>query len=288
MLNQIIPKKTRITLLVAALLLVAASISNSISNSGIASAATANTQSRLLVFAAASMKNALEVIGRDYELICKCKIIFSFAGSGTLARQIMAGAPADLYISADMDWMEWLEDKSAILANSRKIIAQNRLVIAVAKNANLPASPLNIAALLDNKRIAMANPEYVPAGRYGKQALEKLQLWRTVSSQLVYGENVRVSLSLVARGDVGAAIVYFSDAQIEARVRVAYLFDKDDHQQIAYPAGLVKGNIAAGNIGGKFLQYLTSGNAREVFQDFGFLAFAQVGNKAGEIVGSND
>ena len=231
---------------------------------------------RLLVFAAASMKNALEAIGRQFEPECGCQIVFSFAGSGTLARQIVAGAPADLYISADVNWMNWLQEAGAVAAGSKTIIATNRLVIAIGKDATLPKSPISAAQLLEIRPIAMANPDYVPAGRYGRQALENLGLWKEISNRIVYGENVRVSLSLVARGDVAAAIIYRSDAKIEPRVKVAYTFDSDDHQPINYPASRIERAGRNPQIGENFLRFLTSPGPSQIFGEFGFSAQIKV------------
>ena len=235
---------------------------------------------RLLIFAAASLKNALEVAGGEFQRDCDCVVVFSFAGTPTLARQINAGAPADIFISADLKWMDWLEKPKAILPQSRQIIAGNRLVVAVsadlsgasnnsdqAKTAdNSVLSVLQLAELLKGHRIAMAHPDYVPAGRYGRQALEKLNLWAQLSNRVVFGENVRLSLALVARGDVGAAIVYHSDARIEPRVKIAYLFASDSHEPIIYPAALVKNNA----LGTKFMQFLKSERMHQIFADFGF------------------
>ncbi len=230
-------------------------------------------QPRLLVFAAASLKNALEEIGANFELQCDCKIVFSFAGSGTLARQINAGAPADLYISADNKWTRWLQNKKAVLADTTQLIAGNRLVAVVSTKATLPPgkeiSHLQyLSNLLKNGRIAMAEPQFVPAGRYARQALEQLGLWQQLSSRMVYGENVRVSLSLAARGDIKSAIVYFSDAKIEPRVKVAYIFDEQSHDKILYPASLVRPGIKAN----EFMKYLISPPAKKTFDRFGFTA----------------
>jgi molybdate transport system substrate-binding protein len=229
-------------------------------------------QSRLLVFAAASLKNVMEEAGKKFEQQCHCKIVFSFAASGTLARQIEAGAPADVFVSADTNWMDWLRSNGSISNETIKVIAGNRLVIAVSKDVSLaeaenPTSE-KISKILTAGHIAMAEARSVPAGRYGKQALKTLGLWQKLSGKIVYGENVRVSLSLVARQDVNAAIVYFSDAIIEPRVKIAYIFEESSHDKILYPAGLVKTTMRAT----EFMNYLTSQPAQQIFKKFGFTA----------------
>ncbi len=234
-------------------------------------------QSRLLVFAAASLKNVLEKAGSKFEQQCHCTVVFSFAASGTLARQIEAGAPADIFVSADTKWMGWLRNNDSIRSETIQVIAGNRLVVAVSDNAGLTdaetARPVKITKILDVGRIAMAEARSVPAGRYGKQALETLGLWQKLSGKIVYNENVRVSLSLVARQDVNAAIVYFSDAKIEPRVKIAHIFKESSHDKILYPAGLVKTTVRATDVKATdFMDYLTSQPAQDVFKQFGFTA----------------
>jgi molybdate transport system substrate-binding protein len=238
----------------------------------LSSSPLAIAQSRLLVFAAASLKNVLEKAGREFEQKCHCTVVFSFAASSTLARQIEAGAPADIFVSADTNWMGWLRSNGSIRSETIQVIAGNRLVVAVSNNASLTdadiATPAKISKTLDAGRIAMAEARSVPAGRYGKQALQTLGLWHKLSGKIVYGENVRVSLSLVARQDVNAAIVYFSDAIIEPRVKIAYIFEESSHDKILYPAGLVKTTVR----GTEFMNYLTSPPAQHFFRQFGFTA----------------
>ena len=239
------------------------------------------SKSRLLIFSAASMKNAMEDIGREFERGCDCSIVFSFAGSGILARQIEAGAPADIFVSANEKWVDWLEEKNSVIAQTRRMIASNRLVIARAQNEKIPddfVDPSHEASarLLQKGRIAMADPAYVPAGIYGKQALEYLQLWQSISKRLIFSENVRVSLSLVARGDVKSAIVYRSDAHIEPRVKIAYLFATKSHSKIKYPAILVKKTGKSEIMGEIFLKFLSSDRAREIFRQYGFSDEAQL------------
>lgn len=223
---------------------------------------------RVLIFAAASMKNVLETIGAKFETNCDCKTVFSFAGSGTLARQIDAGAPADVYISADVKWLDWLNERDGLEIKGQGIIARNRLVVTISvdRPEGIVSDKAELLALLGKGRIAMGNPVSVPAGRYGKQALISTDLWDDVSSQLVFGENVRISLGLAARGDVDAAIVYQSDVSAEPRVKVVYRFAADTHEKILYPAAVVRSNVLAN----KFLAFLKSADAHQIFLQFGF------------------
>ena len=233
---------------------------------------SAIAQSRLLVFAAASLKNVLEKAGREFEQHCQCTIVFSFAASGTLARQIEAGAPADIFVSADTNWMNWLSNNGSVHSETIQVITGNRLVVAISNQEGLAivktTTPVNLSKLLNAGRIAMGEPRSVPAGRYGKQALQTLGLWQNLSRKIVFGENVRVSLSLVARQDVNAAMIYFSDAIIEPRVKIAYVFKENAHGKILYPAGQVKKTAKAT----EFMNYLTSQPAQIIFKQFGFTA----------------
>jgi len=233
----------------------------------LATAASAQVKQRVLVFAAASMKNVLEVVGAEFELECNCSVVLSLASSGTLARQIEAGAPADIFISADLEWMEWLADKNAIDANKQKFIARNRLIVVESVDKE-DSESADVAEILRKGRIAIANPTSVPAGRYARQALQKLGLWEKYSGRMVLGENVRISLSLAARGDVETAIVYQSDLVIEPRVKLAYMFSEDSHQPILYPAVVVRINAKAE----EFFAFLGSAKAKSIFQKFGFSA----------------
>ena len=223
-----------------------------------------NAKPRVLIFAAASMKNVMDAIGAEFEKDCECKVVISYAGSGQLARQIEAGAPADIFVSADMDWIDWLEEQKAITAGSSRIIAGNDLVVIVSKDDKTDTKQLEIS--LGQGRIAMANPMSVPAGRYGKQALETAGIWSKFSRQMVYGENVRISLAMVARGDVGAAIVYHSDALIEPKVKIAYQFASSDHEEIVYPAVQISSNSLATNL----MEYFAKSSTQKLFRHFGF------------------
>lgn len=226
--------------------------------------------SELTVFAAASLREAMERIASGYERETGTRVVFSFAGTGTLARQVEAGAPADLFVSADSDWMDYVAESGGVDPQSVRQIASNALVLAGPKGS--PEIGLNaseIAGFLDGQRMAMADPDTVPAGRYGKAALEKLGLWQRVSGQLAPMENVRIALASVARGDTPLGLVYRTDAEIEPDVAVVATFPGSSHPEIRYLAALTGtgGDPAAE----AFLDFLTSPDAQEILQSLGFV-----------------
>ena len=189
----------------------------------------------------------------------------SIASTAQLARQIDAGAPADIFISADHLWMDWLENKKHILANSRTAIAGNKLVVAVRRETE---NWVSIEALVTKSRFAMAEPERVPAGRYAKQALTSKGWWKEAQGQAAYGENVRITLRRLALGEVPAAIVYASDLTVEPEVRTAFTFADGDHDPIVYQAAAtMTENPAAAS----FLDFLKAPKARSIFSQAGFL-----------------
>ncbi len=217
---------------------------------------------KYLVFAAASLRDVLEAAGNVHEASCDCEIVFSFAGSSVLARQIDAGAPAALFISANQDWVSWLVERGRVEPHSVSPVAGNRLVIAVNQTV---ASTDGSLAILTSGKFAMGDPVGVPAGIYAKAALERLGLWKQVNSNAVFSENVRVSLSSVARGDLPAGIVYQSDLLVEPRVSAYYRFEADTHPPIQYVAAKPS---AAG--AGSFMEFLISPAGQNLFSKFGF------------------
>ncbi|WP_321501369.1 molybdate ABC transporter substrate-binding protein [Breoghania sp.] len=230
---------------------------------------SAQAADKLTVFAAASMKDALTAIGDLYKSETGTEVVFSFASSSVVARQITAGAPADIFVSADVKWMDYVSKAEAIEEGTARIIAGNSLVVVAPVDEAKPLA-LEKEALLQrigDGHLAIGSPEAVPAGRYAKASLTSLGLWDAVEGKLVHMENVRVTLASVARGEVALGIVYGSDAAIEPRVAVVATFPDDSHAPIVYPAGLVKG---AGAEAAGFLEYLSSPAAREVFARLGF------------------
>jgi molybdate transport system substrate-binding protein len=195
----------------------------------------------VLVFAAASLKNVLDEIDAGWRRDTGKRATVAYAASSVLAKQIENGAPADLFISADSDWMDYLATRKLIKPQSRSDLLGNSLVLIgpAAGAADLTIAPgFPLAATLGGGRLAMADPAAVPAGRYGKAALEKLGVWNTVASRLAAAENVRAALLLVARGEAPLGIVYSTDAAVEPGVRIVGTFPPDTHPPIVYPIAL--------------------------------------------------
>jgi molybdate transport system substrate-binding protein len=226
----------------------------------------------LTVFAAASLQNALEEISAAQRRAGGAPARLAFAASSTLARQIERGAPADVYVSADLAWMDYLAERGRIVEGSRVIVARNRLVLIApaARAAPLAVKPgFPLLERLGEGRLALGDPAHVPAGRYAKAALESLGLWASLAERLAPVENVRVALALVARGEAPLGIVYASDVVVEPGVRVVGTFPPGSHPPIVYPAALVAGGarLAAG----RYLAFLRSATARAAFARQGFL-----------------
>jgi molybdate transport system substrate-binding protein len=224
----------------------------------------------LTVFAAASLKDVLAEIGRLFETETTTPVTASLAGSGQLAKQIEAGAPADVFISADSVWMDWLAERHRIKPETRRDIAGNRLVlIAPAASQSTLSDLARLAETLGTDRLAIAQPDSVPAGRYAKDALTKLGLWDGLSAHLAATENVRAALLLVSRGEAPFGIVYASDAKADASVRVLLSFPDNTYGPIVYPAAVIAASThpAAAD----FVAYLSSARAKAVFEKAGFL-----------------
>lgn len=220
-----------------------------------------------VVFAAASLRNALDEIAATAPV----KPVVSYAASSALARQIEGGAPAQVFISADLDWMDYLDQRKLIQSATRRNLLGNKLVL-VAPSATASSIAIQkgfgLAGLLGYGRLAVGDPQHVPAGRYAKEALEKLGVWESVSGRLAPAENVRVALALVARGETPLGIVYATDAAAEPKVRVVGAFPDGLHARIVYPAALT--TSARGPEAGAFLQRLSTPAARAVFEKHGF------------------
>ncbi|HLJ21368.1 MAG TPA: molybdate ABC transporter substrate-binding protein [Stellaceae bacterium] len=225
----------------------------------------------VVVFAAASLKNALDDACAAYEKDTGVKALISYAASSTLAKQVESGAPADIFISADLDWMDYLQKRNLVKADTRLTLLGNKLVLIAPANssAKIDIVPrFALADLLGNERLAMADPGAVPAGKYGKAALEKLGVWASVSSKVAPAEDVRSALLLVSRGETPLGIVYATDAAADKGVRIVAAFPEDSHPPIVYPAALLvdSDNPAAA----AFLDYLKSDKARPFFEQQGF------------------
>ncbi|MBU2956265.1 molybdate ABC transporter substrate-binding protein [Paracoccus sp. 1_MG-2023] len=220
-----------------------------------------------VVFAAASLTDALDRIAAEWADAGNEPVTISYAGSSALARQIQQGAPADLFISANEEWMDALVASGDVRANSRRDIASNALVL-IGPGDRAPVAiddTLDLPALLDGGRLSMAMISGVPAGIYGRQALQSLGLWDDVAGQVAQSDNVRSAMAFVARGEAPLGIVYATDAQVQPDVSVLGRFPDGSHAPIRYPAAMVTGGQDDG-----FLDFLTSDAARRVWRDFGF------------------
>lgn len=225
----------------------------------------------ITVFAAASLKEALDEQARAFEKGAGDTVVASYAGSNVLAKQIEAGAPAELFVSADPDWMHYLDRGQLVARESRVTLLTNALVLiapAASKVALRIAPGFDLAAALGRDRLAMANPDSVPAGTYGRNALTSLGVWTAVEKRIARTENVRAALALVARGEAPLGIVYRTDALAEKGVRIVDTFPADSHAPILYPAALIApGKSTAAKA---LLDYLRSAAAAPVWEKHGF------------------
>ena len=225
----------------------------------------------LTVFAAASLKEAMDEQARRFEAETGHVVVISYGASNALARQIEAGAPADIFISADLDWMDYLEQRHLIAAKARFDLLRNTLVLIApsSSSASLRIGPhFGLAAALGSEKLAMANPDSVPAGKYAKSALVSLGVWTDVEKQIARAENVRAALALVSRGEAPFGIVYMTDARADKGVKVVDTFPPDSYPPIIYPAAVLKASQSAA--AGPLLDYLRSAAARAVWETYGF------------------
>ena len=223
------------------------------------------------VFAAASLKGALDEQAHAFQAASGHRVVVAYAASNALARQIEAGAPADLFISADRDWMDYLDQRKRLAPGTRADLLRNSLVlVAPARStATLRVAPnFGLAAALGPEKLAMANPDAVPAGKYGKSALEGLGVWKAVEPRVARAESVRAALVLVSRGEAPFGIVYRTDALADGGVRIVDVFPPDSHPPIVYPVALVAGSKSPA--GPELLAYLRSAPARAVWEKHGF------------------
>jgi len=230
---------------------------------------------KVTVFAAASLKNALDAAAAKWKTEGGGETAISYAASSALAKQIENGAPADLFISADLDWMDYLDKRKQIDAKTRVNLLGNKLVLIAPKDSTAkvtigPGFPL--ATLLGTGRLSMADPAAVPAGLYGKAALTKLGVWDAVSGKVAAAENVRAALLLVARGETPFGIVYATDAAVEPGVRIVADFPEDSHPPIVYPMAQTNSGSAAA---AALAKYLEGAAARDIFVAHGFTVLTE-------------
>jgi molybdate transport system substrate-binding protein len=225
----------------------------------------------LVVFAAASLKNALDAINTQWQKESGKRVTISYGASPALAKQIEQAAPAQMFISADLDWMDYVAQKNLIKAETRSNLLGNRIVLIAHKDKAEPIDikpGFDLAKALGDGRLSMANVDSVPAGKYGKAALEKLGVWGSVSSKIAQAENVRAALLLVSRGEAPLGIVYQTDAAADPNVKIIGTFPEDSHPPIIYPIALT----ATGNSpdAAAFLEYIKSAKAKPLFEAQGF------------------
>jgi molybdate transport system substrate-binding protein len=224
----------------------------------------------VIVFAAASLKNALDAIAAQWEKKSGNQVKISYAASSTLAKQLEQDAPAQIFMSADLDWMNYAESKKLIKPGSRVNLLGNRLVLVAPSDSKLSADikpGFDLAKLLGDGRLAMGSVNAVPAGKYGKAALEKLGIWPSVSNKIAEAESVRAALLLVSRGEAPLGIVYQTDAASDPSVKIVGTFPKDSHPPIIYPVALT---LKAGATAASLLDYIESDKAKPSFEAQGF------------------
>lgn len=223
-----------------------------------------------LVLAAASLQESMNAAADAWAGLGHVRPVLSFAASSALARQVAAGAAADLFVSADEPWMDDVERRGLIVPGTRANLLGNRLVVIQPADApRIPAS-VPLRRVLAGGRIAMADPDAVPAGKYGKAALEKLGIWNAVSPRVVRGDSVRAALALVERGAADWGVVYMTDAQASAKVRAFRQFPAASHPPIRYPIARLKGSTSPDAEG--FRRFLLSRAGKAIFARFGFTA----------------
>lgn len=229
--------------------------------------AVAASESDVTIFAAASTSIAVTEIAEAWKATGKGRIHLVFASSGVLARQIYNGAPADLYLSANAKWMDWLVGRDAI-EGSPVVLFGNRLVLVQPADGPTLALDETLPAAMAGGRLAVGDPDHVPAGIYARQALENMGLWEALSPLAVRMKDVRAALLLVQRGEAAAGIVYESDVRGDGRIRIAARFPADSHDPIRYSAAIVKGG--RGKAARRLLDFLHGPQAGEVFRRHGF------------------
>lgn len=226
----------------------------------------------ITVFAAASLTNALQDISSQYHKEKEVDVVASYASSSTLARQIEQGAPADLFISADQQWMDYAIDKKQIVDNTRYTLLGNKLVLIAPKDSKIDKVSIDKQTewkkLLDGGRLAVGDPDHVPAGIYAKEALEYLGAWTTLSPEMARANNVRSAMALVERAEAPLGIVYGSDAIASNKVKVVGVFPEQSHKPVEYPMAIVKGHENA--MVSAFYDYLKGPEAAAVFKRYGF------------------
>jgi molybdate transport system substrate-binding protein len=228
----------------------------------------------LMVFAAASLTNALQEAGAVYEQHSKGSIRYNFAASNLLARQIEEGAPADVFFSADEAKMDGLEKKGLIISESRRSLLSNTLVIITPADSDLQINTPDDLASPRIRNLALAQPQTVPAGIYAKKYLEQRGLWKTIESKIIPTQNVRAALAAVESGNADVAIVYKTDVTLSRNARIAYEIPRSDTPGISYSIAIVK-RTQQPEAAAKFVNFLASDDCKKIFQRLGFVVLQQ-------------
>ncbi|APB80265.1 TPA: molybdate ABC transporter substrate-binding protein [Pasteurella multocida] len=231
-----------------------------------------SAQAKVTVFAAASMTNALNQIAEDYKKVKPDQeLVFSFASSSTLAKQIEEGAPVDIFVSANTKWMKHLSDKGLTIKDTEKVLVGNELVLIAPEASQL--KEVDVAkgewvAELKDSFLSVGDPDHVPAGQYAKEALTNLKLWDKVEAKLARGKDVRAALALVERAEAPLGIVYSTDGKVSKGVKIVGVFPADTYKAVEYPVALLKDRDNAETR--EFLNYLESAEAKKVLVSYGF------------------
>lgn len=237
---------------------------------GLPSVAAATDRPPLVVFAAASLTNALQEVGDAFTKDSSIRVKFSFAASSALARQIDNGAPADVFFSADVAWMDHLQSRRQIQIPTRHDVLGNQLVLVASADSKIGlkiAPRFALAQTLGTGRLATGDPDSVPVGRYAREALTQLGVWNDVEKRLVRADNVRAALAFVDRGEASLGIVYATDAKVDDKVRVIDVFPDDTHTPIVYPIAVT---AVAKPDAIKFVDYVRGPAAAAIFKKYGF------------------
>ncbi|HCD5123492.1 TPA: molybdate ABC transporter substrate-binding protein [Vibrio parahaemolyticus] len=229
-----------------------------------------NAATDLKVYAASSMTNAIDEIAQDFKEKYDVTVTPVYGGSSSIARQIINGAPADVFISANTKWMDYLVDEGVIDSDNVTNLVRNSLVLIAPQSSSLAVFNFADAnaweAALNDSRLALGNPTSVPAGMYAKESLTTLGVWKDIQTKVAPAKNVRLALALVERGEAPLGVVYKTDAQLTSKVKIVGEFASDTHAAIVYPAAVVNDSTESR----QFFQYLKSEDAKRVFAHYGF------------------
>ncbi|KXF83312.1 molybdate ABC transporter substrate-binding protein [Enterovibrio coralii] len=236
---------------------------------GLLCSSPAVANDKVLVFAASSMTTALNEIVHQYEQKTGGKVIVSYGSSSALARQLAYGAPADIYISANEKWMDYAIEQGVVDGSTRADWARNKLVLVADTlgDKSIELTPDSLLQAIGSSRLAISDPNHVPAGIYGKESLQSLNLWSNVEDKLALSNSVRATLALVERGEAPLGIVYFSDAVASSKVKLAATFPESSHAPIIFPKALT---VQAKDAAKAFDQFLDSETSRQILKENGF------------------